>query len=351
MTNRDVGAEAGRRAFTLIEVLVVVAILALLVAVLLPSLVRARESGRAAQCLSNLKQMGSAIMMYTIDNRSFLPGPLHPMVQRETYDNFYRSHDAEAGMYDYNTGFYRRAHLVYYIRKYFSEKSKSAELADRVTTCPTSAAIIKQNIRQIIEANAWSGYQGYRPFHYIVNSAKVDPTSAVNRLSDGPPYYGTKPPFYFGVIYHGYTFKQWSEVNAAGLSQFDITNGLKPGERIQKKLESVEKSGREWMVADAWYGENVRGSRRVAGTWPYLQGTNSSLSPNDQLAIPGWAYHNTTRQYALTMTATQADVKPGSPRFTDGKTNAVFMDGHADGIRIWKGVGNPCFQGDTSCGG
>jgi hypothetical protein len=295
--------------------------------------------------------MGSGIMMYTVDNRSYLPGPLHPMVQRETYDNYYRSRDAEAGYYDPDTGFFRRAHLVHYIRKYFAEKSKSGELADRITTCPTSAAIIKLNIKRLIESNAWSGYAGYRPFHYIVNSAKVDPASAINRRSDGPPYYGTKPPFYFGVIYHGYTFKQWAETNAAGLSAFDVANGLKVGERVQKKMESIDNSAREWMIADAWYGEYNRSGRRIAGTWPYLQGTNSSLSPNDQLAIPGWAFHNTTRQYVLTMSATQADDKPGSPRFTEGRTNAVYMDGHADPVRIWKGVGNPCFQGDLSCGG
>lgn len=354
-SRRLIGAGRGwRHGFTLIEVLVVVAILALLVSVLLPSLVRARESARAAQCQSNLKQMGSGITMYTVDSRSYLPGPLHPMVQRETYDDFYRGRDADAGGYNPDTGFYRRAHLVYYIRRYFAEKGKVGELTDRVSTCPTSSSIIKTNIKKIIESNAWSGYAGYRPFHYIVNSAKVDRASAVNRPGEGPPYYGSKPPFYFGVIYHGYTFTQWSKpVDAAGRTAFDnsFSPPLRPGERIPKKIEVIDRSGREWAVADAWYGEVSRpgAARRVAGTWPYLQGTNSSLSPNDQLAVPGWAFHNTTRQYMMTMTATQADKNPGSPRFTDGKTNAVHFDGHVEGVRVWKGVGNPCFDGDVSC--
>lgn len=57
------------RAFTLIEVLVVVAVIALLAAILLPSLAGARAEGRRAVCLSNLKQLGVATSMYLDENR------------------------------------------------------------------------------------------------------------------------------------------------------------------------------------------------------------------------------------------------------------------------------------------
>jgi len=56
-----------RAAFTLVEVLVVVTIIALLLAILLPSLGRARESGRSVKCLSQLQQMGLAWMFYAED--------------------------------------------------------------------------------------------------------------------------------------------------------------------------------------------------------------------------------------------------------------------------------------------
>ena len=52
------------RAFTLIEVLVVVAIIALLVSILLPSLANAREQARVAVCLSNLRQLSNASNAY-----------------------------------------------------------------------------------------------------------------------------------------------------------------------------------------------------------------------------------------------------------------------------------------------
>lgn len=57
-----------RRGFTLVELLVVVAIVALLVGLLLPSLGRAREAGRAGVCLSNQRQLLAAVLLYGADH-------------------------------------------------------------------------------------------------------------------------------------------------------------------------------------------------------------------------------------------------------------------------------------------
>jgi len=56
-----------RRGFTLIELLVVIAIIAILAAILFPVFAQAREKARQVSCLSNLKQMGTGLMMYAQD--------------------------------------------------------------------------------------------------------------------------------------------------------------------------------------------------------------------------------------------------------------------------------------------
>lgn len=62
-----------QRAFTLIEVLVVVAIIALLIAILIPSLARAREQAQGTVCKSNVHQMAVAMSIYTVDHKAY-PG-------------------------------------------------------------------------------------------------------------------------------------------------------------------------------------------------------------------------------------------------------------------------------------
>lgn len=65
---------ARRSAFTLIEVLVVVAIIALLIAILLPSLKAARDSANAAVCVSNIKQLCTAFLTFSVEHNGHLPG-------------------------------------------------------------------------------------------------------------------------------------------------------------------------------------------------------------------------------------------------------------------------------------
>lgn len=65
-----------RRAFTLIELLTVIAIIGILAAIIIPTVGKVRNTAKAAQCVSNLRQIGFAVNLYAQANKDRLPGPV-----------------------------------------------------------------------------------------------------------------------------------------------------------------------------------------------------------------------------------------------------------------------------------
>jgi prepilin-type N-terminal cleavage/methylation domain-containing protein len=72
MFHTPVGSRSRRRAFTLVELLVVIGIIALLVGILLPALNKARASAQVTACLSNMKQLATAWLAYATEHQGAL---------------------------------------------------------------------------------------------------------------------------------------------------------------------------------------------------------------------------------------------------------------------------------------
>ena len=65
--------DSSHTAFTLVELLVVIGIIALLISVLLPALAKSKEAANQVKCLSNMKQISIAIIAYANENKGVMP--------------------------------------------------------------------------------------------------------------------------------------------------------------------------------------------------------------------------------------------------------------------------------------
>ena len=277
----------GRSAFTLIEVLVVVAIIALLLAILLPSLSKARELSRRTVCAVQQKEFAKGTLMYLVDSRDTLPGPIHGAMELES-----------AGKVA--SGDYEQWHLPSFIRKYFQDRGRKGQLTDEVASCPTASILTASSYKKVFQSGDYR-----RPFTYALNNWNREQSSQVD--------YGTDPPWYFG--YPNYYWNNSGPPFTPLATPTALTKDAAP-----KKISVIRQPASEWVFGDAFRWDPVppipMGSTLRSGQWQRGTYQLSFVHENGLELIPKSPYHS-------------------------GGINVTMFDGHVEWQRPWRGTVNP----------
>jgi prepilin-type processing-associated H-X9-DG protein len=196
-------------------------------------------------------------------------------------------------------------HLPAFLRKYFSDRSKSKKLTDNVVRCPTADKLGGQRAH-------YSDADAARAFTYALNNNRDR-----GNLND-QRWFGTDPEMYFG-----WPDSYYASGTPDANNRFPV-NANAPEYAFPKKISKVKQHGREWAIGDAfcYTKENA----------PIKAGKNATRKEGD------WMLGTYQNRRWVDVYMTQSPL-PRAP-YHDKGVNVLMFDGHTEYQRNWTGSVN-----------
>lgn len=287
-----------RRGFTLVELLVVIGIIALLISILLPALGKAKMQANSVKCLSNLRQIGQAFLLYERDYRGAWPIVTH------------HSADGGSGRSGTSPPLYPVGHgdrqWMDFIAPYIVGKKVITETRDL------------EEARNTYDKFACPGFErkGDKDPWYFGNP--LGPTSLIGyAMTYHPTYYDDRRA---GMPY-GQAVARMATITATGINGTYV-KGSVWGKKSSERIVVADADGSIIFTIDQFFPV-------IVTFQPFLSET-AGFDPSRNFLVNATRHTkpNTTRQMAMKVKG----------------MNALFTDGHAANVTVrecWIGINSP----------